>query len=85
MGNEVVMDNSSYSILGALFVGLGFIIYRQYKKNLSLKADLDLSERESKSQQVDGEISEAEDKVEDIQGKIDSDVEEDGDEFWDNY
>ena len=70
------------SILVAIIGGLGFLLYRQSKQNVSLKADKSLTDREKDSTIVDTGVDSAKQEIEKLESDKDNPVD---DGFWDEY
>lgn len=72
------------SILLAIIAGLGFVVYAKSKKNVSLKAEKDLSERLEESKTVDVQLMELDKKNDELEEDLKTDPEE-PESFWDEY
>ena len=72
------------SILVAALAGLGLLLFRKSKQNISLKAEKDLTERTESSKVVDDQNSETQKEIDSLEGQIKSEP-EGPDKFWDEY
>lgn len=72
------------SILIAALAGLGLLLFRKSKQNISLKAEKDLTERTESSKVVDDQNSETQKEIDSLEGQIKSEP-KGPDKFWDEY
>ena len=72
------------TILLAVIGGLGFLLLRKSKENVSLKAEKDLTIQSESSKVVDEKVADSQAKIDDIQAEIESEPEE-AEAFWEEY